>query len=94
MDIYDNRLTRTNGTNLSTARYNLGAATIEDFGLFAGGADGGDYNTVDVFNVDLTRTTTTSLSYARSEFLGTSIRNRALFGGGSNTSNVDVYQAI
>lgn len=37
VDVFDSTLTRTNGTNLSVKKSSLGAATVGDFALFAGG---------------------------------------------------------
>lgn len=49
VDMYDTSLTRTTFTPLSTARSELGAITLGNYGLFAGGNSNSDGDTVDVY---------------------------------------------
>ena len=72
-------------TELSVARAYLGAASVGDYAIFAGGFDGSaPKNTVDAYSSSLTRSTPTALSQARSRLAGASNGTYALFAGGGN----------
>lgn len=89
-------------TSLSAARYMLGATTVGNYALFAGGYkneydnDAGGFvsthfNTVDAYNDSLTRSKPTALGDARYAVGATSIGNYALFGGGQTQYGVTAY---
>ena len=82
VDAYSTSLTRTTPAALSVARYQLSAASVGNYALFAGGYTGSNSDAVDTYNASLTRTTPTVLSAARAYLAATSVGNYALFGGG------------
>ena len=100
---YDQSLTQTKPSALSTARYSLGATTVGGHALFAGGMPGSTVNkvsahdviaTVDVYDTSLTRTTATNLSQKRYQLAATTVGGHAIFAGGSISyllGNVDAY---
>lgn len=73
-------------TSLSTARFYPATASINGFGLFAGGSNSyttlTTYSTVDAYNTSLTRTLPTTLSQARTNPAGTANLKYAIFAGG------------
>ena len=87
---------------MSQARGLMGATTVGNYALFAGGCTTmTDYTTVvDAYNVSLIRSTPTALSQARSPLGATTVGSYALFAGGrcilssgstTNHNNVDAY---
>lgn len=100
LNIYDASLTHIVGvTTLSKERRGIGAATVGNYALFAGGtiSNNDDSNgllpTVDGFDTSLTLTRVTALSTARAHTKGTSVGKYAIFAGGSGMTTVDVYNA-
>lgn len=88
-----------NITPLSDTVYHLGAASVGNYALFAGGityADG-TKSQVDAYSKSLTRTSPSDgLSRARSHIVGGSVGNYALLAGGvfgnaSSTTTVEAY---
>ena len=52
VEVFDKSLTRTIGTDLTTRRFNLAAATVGDYALFGGGYNGDNYlNSVEAFTL-------------------------------------------
>ena len=94
-------------TALSAARYDMRAATVGNYALFAGGIasyrsvfDVGIGSSVDAYNASLTKITPTELSCERYNHAGASVEGYALFAGGANSSyaadvvdSVDAYNA-
>ena len=101
---YGNNLTlsKSYAPDLSYARSRMGATTVGDYALFAGGNITNSstfYSTVDTYTSSLTKSTATSLSRARSELAATTVAGWALFGGGYSSgptyhSTVDVYNNV
>lgn len=77
-----------NVDSLTTARYNLMAASVSDkYALFAGGYTGSVYkNDVDAYNSDLVHTNPSNLISLSSKGFAASNGGRAFFGGGVITS--------
>ncbi len=84
---------------LSEARYRIGATTVGELAIFAGGGTAsGKSSTVDIYNSD-TRTwlaPTQDLTEARSHIAATTLGNKAFFAGGINnnllgSTVVDIY---
>ncbi len=91
---YDEDLTRTLPTDLSSARGHLAAATIGSYILFGGGTNASSSNVVDAYDASLTRSTPTTLSAARGDLSGITIGAYALFAGGTGDSTVvDAYDS-
>ena len=82
--------------NLSTARYNLRAATVGTKAFFAGGYDGSAYSSlVDIYDNSTGLWTTANLSLARGYLSATAVGTKVFFAGGNssngNSSVVDIY---
>ena len=78
-------------TTMTTARYNLGATTVGNYALFAGGTTGSTKSgEVFALNTSATASYPTALSTPRSLLRGASIGNYALFAGGANSSDTAV----
>lgn len=99
VDAYDtSSMTRTTATALSTARYWLASASIEDYAIFAGGQTGGsnsDTDVVDAYDTTLTICSLPKLSVARRGLAGATVGESAIFAGGYHTSSrddVDAYK--
>lgn len=92
VDAYDSSLTKTTASSLSSAKFDMAAATIGNYALFAGGryTQYGDntgvsptvYNTVNAYSTSLTRSTATSLSTKRYRLSAAVAGDYALFAGG------------
>lgn len=88
-------------TSLSVARHYPATASINGFGLFAGGSNYQTgmtpYTTVDAYDTNLTRILPLTLSQARTTLAGTANLKYAIFAGGnpsysnSRSSVVDAY---
>jgi hypothetical protein len=99
VDAYSPSLVRTTPAALSVARDSPGAASVNEFALFAGGGIAtppNRSNVVDYYDSSLVKGTTSALSAARSNIAGVALGNYMLFGGGTDTNNancaiVDVY---
>ena len=103
VDAYNTSLTRSAPTALSVARFGIGATTVGNYALFAGGVTIDTFNPltrVDAYNTSLTRSKPTALSVARVHCGITTVGNYALIAGGSITvgygqdnvySSVDAY---
>ena len=91
MDIYDTTLTQTAIASLdfNEARYNLAAASVGDYAIFAGGSNsgGGRLSSAYAYSTSLTKSTPSSLSSSRTNLSAASVGNYALFAGGSDTAN-------
>ena len=85
VDVYDNYLTHTNATALSSARYGLSAAAGTQ-ALFGGGN-----STVDAYDDSLTRSSPQGLSSSRMYLSASNLGDIVLFGGGATSSVVDSY---
>lgn len=89
---YNSSLTKTNVSNLSSARANPCGGTVGGYALFAGGDN--SYNndldtTVDAYNSSLTRTTATKLSKGRWIWNSAKVGDYLIFpGGGSSGSDI------
>lgn len=65
VDVYDNSLTHSTQSSLSTGRYNLSATHIGNYAIFAGGYGSYYTNAVDVYNVSMTKINTVqTLTYS------------------------------
>ena len=78
------------------ARYDLKAASIGNYAIFAGGYNGGYYSTVDIYDSSLTRTTGTPLSEPKGIMAPGSNEAYAIFTGGYGSAGgyfllTDVY---
>ena len=79
---------------LSTARYDMRAATIGKYALFAGGYISrsffgyGASSSVDAYNTSLTKSTPTELSCKRCGHAAASVGGYALFAGGASSCNM------
>lgn len=95
VDTYNTSLTKGVATNLCDTKIAVGAASVEEFAIFAGGMNSvTNKNTVDTYNASLTKGTATSLSAVRSSMISISFLNEyAVFGGGSSAgaSNIVEY---
>ena len=94
---------------LSTARYDMRAATVGKYALFAGGLAPNPFfgenasSSVDAYNTSLTKSTPTELSCKRCGHAAASVGGYALFAGGASSynflgygnilSSVDAYDA-
>lgn len=82
---------------LSAARYNMRAATVGKYALFAGGfisrsAFGNNVSSsVDAYNTSLTKSTPTELSCKRCGHAAASVGGYALFAGGASSCNLLGY---
>ena len=81
-------------TALSDARYNMRAATVGKYALFAGGLITVKSNffivrrSVDAYNTSLTKSTPTELSCKRCGHAAASVGGYALFAGGASSYNI------
>ena len=96
-------------TALSTTRYDMRAATVGKYALFAGGLAPNPFfgddvsSSVDAYNTSLTKSTPTELSCKRCGHAAASVGGYALFAGGASSHNflgygnlvssVDAYDA-
>ena len=84
-------------TALGAARNNMGATSIGNYALFAGGSGSSAttvYSTVYAYDKALTQSAPTALSTARSGSAATSVGEYAIFAGGQkNTSRFNVVNA-
>jgi len=88
VDSYNTSLTRDTPAALSSGRYDLAAASVGNYALFAGGATSSSKSSkVDAYNTSLTHNTPTTLSVARMSLAATSVGNYALFAGGRSGSS-------
>ena len=87
---------------LYTAKYDLAAASVGNYAIFAGGhtsgVNGGAYDkNVDAFDGSLTRTFADDLSYGKYGLAATTVGSWAVFAGGvgyyNNGSNVEAYNS-
>ena len=82
---------------LSTARYDMRAATVGKYALFAGGLapnpffDENVSSSVDAYNTSLTKSTPTELSCKRCGHAAASVGGYALFAGGASSYNILGY---
>ncbi len=99
-DVFTDSLTKTSPAILSKARRNVGAATVGDYALFAGGYYKQkdkysssyftmDVSTVEAMTVDMVRTLPSELSLTQQYGIGVSIGDYAIFTG--NSKAVDAY---
>lgn len=86
---------------LSTARYDMRAATVGKYALFAGGYISKEFlgyvvsSSVDAYNTSLTKSTPTELSCKRGGHVAASVGGYALFAGGASSRNwLDTYGDI
>lgn len=85
VDAYDSSLTRTNPTNISSAREQLKGGSIGDYVLFASGVSGTYYtanNKMDVYNSSLTLSSGTTLNYGVQGYGVANVKDYLLFAGG------------
>ena len=79
---------------LSTARYDMRAATVGKYALFAGGFAPNPFfgedasSSVDAYNTSLTKSTPTELSCKRCGHAAASVGGYALFAGGASSYNL------
>ena len=81
-------------TALQEEKYGMGATTVGDYAVIAGGyitSSEVTLSTVEAYNKSLTKTIATSLSSARYGIGATSVGDYALFAGGILNSTVDAY---
>lgn len=95
VECYNTSLTKVT-KSLSAERSGMGAATVNNYAVFAGGS--GYSKTVEAFDTSLTRHTASQLSTGVLECRGTTVGNYALFGGGrtgetSATNFANAYNA-
>lgn len=101
-EAYDLFLTKVSVESLYVPRYSMGATTLHDYAIFAGGLGGESLYgnvAVDVYDAYLTHTSSGNLSVSRYNLASASVESFSLFAGGSryNTpgvKNVDVYQYV
>ena len=85
---------------LSTARYDMRAATVGKYALFAGGLAPNPFfgedtsSSVDAYNTSLTKSTPTELSCKRCGHAAASVGGYALFAGGASSHNFLGYGNI
>ena len=98
IDAYDDSLTLVNPANLSVARYDGAATSVNGYVIFAGGntSRNSAYNqTVDAYDRSLTKKTVSDLSVARFGLGAATVEDFAIFAGGYSGSGrskvVDVY---
>jgi hypothetical protein len=101
VDIFDVSTNMWTTDSLSIARADLGAATLGNLVIFAGGWDGtaAVYKTVDIYDTLTGLWTTDSLTTGRFYAAATSIGDVFMFAGGANSSqfplnDVEMYSAI
>lgn len=92
VDAYDASLTRTVAATLTTARYGMGATTVGEHALFAGGNQADSWRSaqavaVETYNTSLTKGTATDLSNKRSGLAAVTLGDYALFAGGSQSQS-------
>lgn len=96
VNIYNKELVKQTNLSLVQGRSFLGATSIENYAMFAGGnntSSGAKYNNVDIFNNQLIRTNTT-ISNTRAATAGASLKNNALFAGGISGTPASKYHDI
>lgn len=89
---YDSYLTKSSASNFSTARYEIGGATVAKKFLFGGGSNtssGYALNSIEVYDENLTHSTI-SLGTGMACVNGNSIGEYALFAGGSSMINSSI----
>lgn len=103
VDVFNESLTRTLATQISTPKRDLAGANLGEYALFAGGADGygtTQYSTLDCYNSNLTKISVPDLDNKRKLLSGFGNNNYAIFLGGiigsstwneQGTGNVDLY---
>ena len=94
VDAYNASLTRSTPTGLSVARYDLAAATVGNYALFAGGSGKKlNYSTIDVYDSTLVRSNPVNLSTDRYDPVGITINGKyaLFFGGCAGRIDADVY---
>ena len=98
VEVINKSLTKSIASPLTVSRSNMGAATLGDFALFAGGqtATRSVTNVVEVYDSSLTLTKNTSLTSSRRYIASTTLGDFALFAGGeipysTNYDTVNVY---
>ena len=94
VDAYSASLTRTIPSSLGHSAVHMGATTVGNYALFAGGKNSNIHADVYAYDTSLTRTILSSkLPYGLMYMGATSVGNYALFAGGYNDSNnvSDVY---
>lgn len=74
-------------TPLSAARINLGAASVGNYALFAGGYDGSYLNIVDAYYTDLSSSQAATLYVTKDRMGSAAVAGYALFVGGERTGN-------
>lgn len=89
VNAYSSSLTKSSAPNLPTARYNLSAASVGDYALFAGGQKDSasknywlGYGVVDAYDRSLTLTTASALTTSRYSMAAVTLGEHALFAGG------------
>lgn len=86
-DAYDTSLTRTLANNSSdTARAFVGAASVGNYAIFAGGQSSSNLKKVSAYDASLTYKSMDDLSAARNGMVGVSLGDYAIFVGGAPTS--------
>lgn len=81
VDVYDEALTRTVGTPLSTKRFFPAGATVGGHALFAGGTPRDGSLVVDAYDASLTLTAAADLSSAQNSYAAAAVGGYALFAG-------------
>ncbi|GAB4055113.1 hypothetical protein GCM10028810_66030 [Spirosoma litoris] len=96
LDIYDVTTGQWTTATIPLPTRNLGAVSIGNKALFAGGLlDTGRSNQVSIYNVDTNQWTTATLSEARYDLAATQLGNKAFFAGGADGSGaLDIYDAL
>lgn len=74
-------------TPLSSARMNLGAASVGNYALFAGGYNGSYLNIVDAYYTDLSHSQAATLYVTKDRMGSAAVAGYALFVGGERTGN-------
>ena len=92
VDVYDEALTRTAGTPLSTKRFFPAGATVGSHALFAGGTPKDGSLVVDAYDASLTLTAAADLSSAQNSYAAAAVGGYALFAG--DTADADVYRRL
>ena len=91
---YNESLTRTRPTALSTSRGSLAATTVGNMALFLGGYNGGSVYSADCYSETLTKENFVSAKYARHNHAATTVGNYALFAGGYSSSASDAVNSV
>ena len=91
---YNESLTRTSTTALSTSRGSLAATTVGNMALFLGGYNGSSVSAADCYSETLTKENFVSAKYARHNHAATTVGNYALFAGGYSSSARDAVNSV